>query len=249
MPKMQTARTNETIAAARRRNRELLPQEEFLDSLHREKRRSERSGHSFLLALVHLDERQPNGQHARSAKTIAHSVCSVIRETDTAGWYKNEKSFGVIFTELRPTLKRVAQTSIGQRLEQALCAALAGDVAEGIRITYHLFPEDGGDAGAGDPIFHRENTLGGRRLARILKRGMDVAGSMFALIVLAPLLLLITLAIKLTSRGPALFKQRRVGEGGRTFMFYKFRSMRHNSDHGLHREYITRMIEGQNVAQ
>ena len=178
---------------------------------------------------------------------MAQSICSVIRKTDTAGWYRDGKSFGIIFTELRATLKRDAQAGIDRRLNQALCAA-SGDIKNGIRITYHPFPEDGG-AGPGDPVLRWENSSGGRRLARILKRGMDVTGSMFALIALSPLLLLITLAIKLTSPGPALFRQKRVGEGGRTFMFYKFRSMRHNSDPGLHREYITRMIEGQDVAQ
>jgi exopolysaccharide biosynthesis polyprenyl glycosylphosphotransferase len=61
--------------------------------------------------------------------------------------------------------------------------------------------------------------------SRFLKRALDVSGSLVALVLLAPLLVAIALAIKLTSRGPVLFRQRRVGKGGRTFDLFKFRTM------------------------
>jgi exopolysaccharide biosynthesis polyprenyl glycosylphosphotransferase len=61
--------------------------------------------------------------------------------------------------------------------------------------------------------------------SRFLKRSLDVAGALAALIPLAPLLLATGLAVKLTSQGPALFRQRRVGKGGRTFDLLKFRTM------------------------
>lgn len=57
------------------------------------------------------------------------------------------------------------------------------------------------------------------------KRAVDVVLSLGALIVLAPLLLFVAAAIKLTSKGPVLFKQVRVGVRGRHFSMYKFRSM------------------------
>lgn len=61
---------------------------------------------------------------------------------------------------------------------------------------------------------------------RILKRGFDIAFSIMVILITSPLLLLIALGIKLTSPGPVLFKQERVGLNRRTFMMYKFRSMR-----------------------
>ena len=61
--------------------------------------------------------------------------------------------------------------------------------------------------------------------AYALKRTMDVLGSLVLLIALSPLLLLIYLAVRLTSKGPAFFVQTRVGQYGRHFQFYKFRSM------------------------
>lgn len=54
---------------------------------------------------------------------------------------------------------------------------------------------------------------------------MDIAGSLIALIVLAPLLLLIALLIRMTDPGPVMFRQERVGRDGKLFVFFKFRSM------------------------
>lgn len=65
--------------------------------------------------------------------------------------------------------------------------------------------------------------LRGRQL--LLKRGLDVAVSLTALLLLAPVLAAIAILIKLSSRGPVLFRQTRVGRGGRTFRICKFRSM------------------------
>jgi exopolysaccharide biosynthesis polyprenyl glycosylphosphotransferase len=64
-----------------------------------------------------------------------------------------------------------------------------------------------------------------------LKRAMDIAGATAGFILLAPLLLLIAAAIKLTSPGPVLFRQRRVGRANAVFTMWKFRTM----VHGAHR--------------
>ncbi|HYM56998.1 MAG TPA: sugar transferase [Solirubrobacteraceae bacterium] len=63
------------------------------------------------------------------------------------------------------------------------------------------------------------------RLSEVAKRTLDVTLSLLALIVLSPLLLAIAIAIKLDSKGPVLFVQRRSGRGGTFFNLYKFRSM------------------------
>ncbi|MCX6150361.1 MAG: sugar transferase [Ignavibacteriales bacterium] len=57
------------------------------------------------------------------------------------------------------------------------------------------------------------------------KRGIDIIGSLFGLILLSPLFLIIAIIIKINSKGPVLFKQTRIGKYGKPFMFYKFRSM------------------------
>jgi exopolysaccharide biosynthesis polyprenyl glycosylphosphotransferase len=64
-----------------------------------------------------------------------------------------------------------------------------------------------------------------RRSSRIIKRSFDVVLSGLAILVLSPIALAIAIAIKLSSPGPVLFRQRRVGRGGREFTMLKFRSM------------------------
>jgi len=81
--------------------------------------------------------------------------------------------------------------------------------------------------------------------ARFLKRSSDFMIALSALMVLAPLWLLIALLIKLDSRGPIFYKQERVGMDGRVFLFYKFRSMRAGSDDARHREFQEKYIKGE----
>jgi lipopolysaccharide/colanic/teichoic acid biosynthesis glycosyltransferase len=58
-----------------------------------------------------------------------------------------------------------------------------------------------------------------------LKCGLDFFVSMAALIILWPILVVTAIAIRLSSKGPAIFKQQRVGKNGKPFVFYKFRTM------------------------
>ncbi len=77
-----------------------------------------------------------------------------------------------------------------------------------------------------------------------MKRAFDLTVSAAALLVLAPLLAVIASAIKLTSRGPVLFKQARVGLHGRVFTFLKFRSMKAHSGTEIHKHFTADWIYG-----
>jgi exopolysaccharide biosynthesis polyprenyl glycosylphosphotransferase len=68
------------------------------------------------------------------------------------------------------------------------------------------------------------------RSSTVVKRGFDLFGAVVALVALAPVMLAIALAIRLDSRGPVFFKQRRVGRHGRHFEVYKFRTMVPDAD-------------------
>ena len=74
----------------------------------------------------------------------------------------------------------------------------------------------------------RETPMQGGR--GIIKRLIDIILSAFALILLSPLMLTIAIAIRLTSPGRAIFRQERVGRGGKPFNIYKFRSMRADAE-------------------
>ena len=66
---------------------------------------------------------------------------------------------------------------------------------------------------------------------RVVKRGLDLFLSLLALILLSPIFLGAALAVKLSSPGPVVFRQKRLGRGGKEFDFYKFRSMVVNAEH------------------
>lgn len=77
-----------------------------------------------------------------------------------------------------------------------------------------------------------------------LKRVLDVVAASLGLIIAAPFAAVISVLIRISSPGPVLFRQERVGKDGETFMFYKFRSMGVGNDDTQHREYIKLFIEG-----
>jgi len=87
-----------------------------------------------------------------------------------------------------------------------------------------------------------------RFLARpipVWKRVCDIFFSLIVLILTLPLSLLITLVIKAVSPGPALFRQQRIGHLGRSFTFWKFRTMKVNADSSRHKAYVSNLIKSE----
>ena len=66
---------------------------------------------------------------------------------------------------------------------------------------------------------------------KFFKRFFDIIAALLILLILSPLMLITAVLIKLTSRGPVVFKQERLGRDGKVFVMYKFRSMKVNSEH------------------
>ncbi len=77
-----------------------------------------------------------------------------------------------------------------------------------------------------------------------LKRTLDLLLAGLALLLVSPLFLLFAIIIKRSSPGPVFFVQERLGRDGRPFKFYKFRSMVHNSDDTIHRQFAAMFIAG-----
>ena len=77
-----------------------------------------------------------------------------------------------------------------------------------------------------------------------VKHGLDALVILPVLLLLLPLFLVISIAIKLNSRGPVFYRANTVGRNGKEFTMYKFRSMRADSDNGVHKDYTTRLING-----
>ena len=81
-------------------------------------------------------------------------------------------------------------------------------------------------------------------ISKFIKRVADFIISLSLLIFLSPVLLIIALLIKLTSSGPVLFSQTRIGYKGKHFKFLKFRSMYQNSNDDVHKDYVEKLIQG-----
>jgi exopolysaccharide biosynthesis polyprenyl glycosylphosphotransferase len=232
------------------KHREVLTEELFHTILCWERKRAERSSKSFLLMLMDAGTVLQTNRKQRELTTILSALSCSSRETDIVGWYRENAILGVIFTEIDEAERNALQSSVLAKLSGALRASLGTDGVDQIRISFHFFPEDWdkpnssrlSDEKLYPDLFGRNEA---RKYRHVVKRAMDIAGSIAALILFSPLFALIALAVKLTSKGPVLFKQTRIGQYGTKFTFLKFRSMMPANDPGIHREYVKRFITGE----
>src|SRR3989441_7255824 len=220
----------------------LLPESMFLRALCLERKRAERSRKFFVLMLLDQGKPSQNGNGHGVLKKTVSAILSSIRETDIAGWYTRNTALGVIFAELGAADKKSILAALRAKVTTALRSNLRTEEANHLRISFHCFPEDSEEGDAGRSIaklypdlVQRAET---RKVSRAIKRGMDIAGSSMALLILSPILLAIAAAIKLSSPGPILFRQERVGQSGVRFTFLKFRSMFSVNDSGIHMDYV-----------
>jgi lipopolysaccharide/colanic/teichoic acid biosynthesis glycosyltransferase len=223
----------------------ILQEQIFQTMLTRERRRAERSRNSFVLMLLDTGSAVWTESSDRLMSQVASVLLKTTRETDSVGWYKSGLVLGVIFTETSPEYK----DSITEILRSKVVEALhKSQVASNLVITIHQFPESKGDGGEpiADSRLYPDLTQGStqKSLPLLVKRVADVAVSSTLLILSSPLLALIALAIKLTSKGPVIFRQDRLGRFGTQFKCLKFRTMYSDNDPKIHEEYCQRFIAG-----
>jgi lipopolysaccharide/colanic/teichoic acid biosynthesis glycosyltransferase len=77
-----------------------------------------------------------------------------------------------------------------------------------------------------------------------VRRALDLMVAGAVLLALSPLLAILAIVIRIDSKGPVLFRQRRVGRNRREFTIFKFRTMRHDADPARHRKYVQSLIDG-----
>jgi lipopolysaccharide/colanic/teichoic acid biosynthesis glycosyltransferase len=240
--------SNSDAEASRSRTLGLISEESFTNLLSLERKRSERSRKQFVLMLVDAGELLRTDRREVALEQMTAALSLSTRETDIRGWYREDSVVGVILTEFGSADMCSALNAIFCKVNSALRANLGTGQMNEIHISFHVFPDDLGTESGGPadfslyPDFLQEDEV--KKAARLIKRAIDIAGSLAALILLSPLLLAIAIAIKLTSKGPTLFKQTRVGQYGVRFTFLKFRSMHFQSDAKIHRDYVRRLISG-----
>ena len=228
----------------------MLDEDSFASMLYLERRRAERAHKQYVLMLIDVQEALAGRDQARVAVKLTHRLCQITRETDIIGWYVQDSLLGVIGTDIGQASSDVVRQTMSEKFRLAFCEVLGPGKAFQVFVSFHFFPEERRE---GNPRDSTNITLYpdllrkpySRKLALGVKRAMDVFGGGFALLVLAPLLVVIAVAVKLTSKGPILFRQERLGQTGKRFKLLKFRSMRTNCDSHIHREYVSRFISGQ----
>ena len=230
---------------------EVLNEGAFRRLIALERKRSERSQRPFVLLLIDGGPSLSGEKNRRILLEMLSALQEATRETDATGWYKTSSVVGVMFTEIVLDSNLVLSTILS-RIGSVLRDRLDNDQFSRIKFSFHVFPDDWDPKNPDRPsnetfypdLEEREKT---NRYGRATKRAIDILGSLSLLALLSPVFAMIAATIKLTSQGPVLFRQKRIGEHGTPFTFLKFRTMYVNNDASEHQEYVRQLIAGQAV--
>lgn len=215
--------------------RVLLAEDVFLDALQREFKRADRFEEAFALLLVTVDDRCTD----TSRRELVEAVTGAVTDADIVGWFEQDMVVGLIRT-------------LGKGDAASTVAALAAAVQVGLLRAVRA--ERPGTCSIRLEVCSARSRVSAISLpaptqksadvaVRMAKRALDVAGSASLLCLLSPVFLAVSGLIKLTSKGPVLFKQVRVGQDGRLFTMLKFRTMHANVDPAPHQQYVTQFIQ------
>ena len=210
-----------------------------------ERKRSERSRKHFLLMLIDISKVAANGQSSFIRK-LSNVLEISSRDIDIKGWYKNKKILGIIFTESQKGCWKTLVTKIKTNISDML----KPEIANAIEISWIDFPQEHDNQihseGKSDVDLYKSQDLEkiSNKAGVFAKRSVDLIGSIFGILLFSPVFIVIPILIKLTSKGPVLFRQERAGKGGKTFSFLKFRSMYVNNDATIHKDFVTDFIKG-----
>lgn len=235
----------------------------FLKTIERERARCDRNGQTFsVLSYEMIDE--------SGTEQAGEDFCAFLvkrtRAMDTLGWF-DERHLAVLLPETPPTGAQVVALAVAEAFAFSpafpQCRIFSYPAAEAPGINHTLPTASVSDRhgqppppvathpGVANPangVCCQQRALGLSPMFGVKppwwKRGMDLAISLPALIVTAPLMAIIALFIKAVSAGPVLFCQERVGHLGRTFRLYKFRTMHLGADNSGHRKYMAHLIKG-----
>jgi lipopolysaccharide/colanic/teichoic acid biosynthesis glycosyltransferase len=228
-------------------SRSLLSEQEFRRMLCQERKRSERSRKDLLMMLVEDTRDAHQKKNGSFLKDVATSLCVAIRETDLVGWFETNSILGFVFTEFGDSEVNVAADAIKTKVLAELGKALKENQLRTCQISIYAFPERDGGYEQGRPIAEALypdllEVEKKKKAFLVTKRVMDLVGSSLALLLLSPVFLILAIAIKMTSKGPVFFRQRRLGQYGAPFTLWKFRSMHSSTDADLHKQYVQDFI-------
>jgi len=213
-----------------------------------ERKRSERTGAHFLLVLIDFG-RLARAHLGETFEKIGEALAASTRDTDITGWHRDQVALGVIFTALNGTSRHETRAAISGKVQRLLSETLTASDVHNTEVSFHFFPEKEGDGSnhveSGRILYaDRESDQLSKKFFSVVKRTIDVSVSAITLTLLAPLFVLVAIAVKLTSAGPVFYRQRRLGKQGVEFTFLKFRSMYAANDSKIHQEFTANLIRG-----
>ena len=231
----------------------VLDEELFRDTITRERKRTERTGLAMALLLVEIREASPPDR-TQAASSLMSVLSEIKSETDLLGWFEGQAVPGLLLLDVNPAeVARVCER-VEADCRRALVNRLGHDGTNHVSIQLRVYPEAceaGKEAYHEDPILFPE--LQARRQATVyfqtIKRGFDIVGSGLLLTILSPLFFVIACLVKISSPGPVIFRQTRVGQKMKPFMMCKFRSMYTNAGHGTHQDYVSWFIHSSGKAK
>ena len=249
---MKSSRSNTPVASPPARpvsaqTFSVLGEEPFHRIIALERKRTERSGKPFLLMLLDAGNCLPSDRNGKVLAKILSALSLATRETDVTGWYKNHSIVGVMFTDISAADRESIVGTMMSRVSETLRNNLSLEKFSQVSMSMHVFPETWDhESTHGNPTLYPDfvNRNQEQKFSRMVKRSIDIVGSLAALGLLSPVFLVVAALVKLSSKGPILFRQERLGQFGKPFTFLKFRSMYANNDRKIHQEFMKRVING-----
>ena len=216
---------------------EPLRKNPFLAQLQLEKRRVDRSKAPLSMVLYRHDGRK--GEVLRDIRLLLDLLRTNKRETDILGHLDNDVIAILLLDTNREGMLKFMLKIVTQGGD--LPFSTVGEIYPN-----HLF--ENVLSGAKYPLEFRsfilDDTAKPNVLALMAKRVFDIVISAALIVLMLPWMLMVAIAIALTSPGPIIFRQTRLGKACVPFVFYKFRSMMVNVDDSIHREFVTTLIKG-----
>jgi len=219
---------------------------------------SDQNGLGFSIVVFDVDGDRP--RHLLAGELEQTLVCR-LRPTDNVGWLDDER-LGILLPGM--------SEKEAHRLAHDIRAELSKETVFPLGQVYS-FPLDGPHesrnhldevlikpAYASDNTARLDDTLASssnqkigtasfrfvwRSPLPVWKRAMDISGALIGLVVLSPVMLVVTVLIKVISPGPVIFRQERIGIRGQPFTMFKFRTMQLDTDSSIHEQYVAELIE------
>ena len=213
---------------------------EFEQLLKRERFRADRNNHRIAMILFSLKE---NSDTEQNLSVLENVLRRSVRFTDEIGWFDDTR-IAVIHTEAHLVEAEIFSENMESQMESLNIH---------IFISVFMYPSS--------KMYYRSEHEKNVRcsvnfLKKILngtqlpwwKRSMDITVAFFALILLSPLFLAVAVIINHVSPGQILFKQERVGRGGKIFNLLKFRTMHSNNNESVHRQHAKDLIQNNGLS-